>query len=88
MEGGSDVRRKKSRKRREWNGFPSEEGRGGVEVEVEDASTWEYEDGGKEVEGMRKKRETGYRGYLYRLTLPLLLCFSPAVQHKAHTRKQ
>lgn len=36
----------------------------GVEVE-EDASTWEYGDG-----GIRKKRETGYRVYLCRLILP------------------
>lgn len=44
MEGGPDVRRKDSMTRKEWNGFPSERG---VEVEEEDASTWEYEDGGK-----------------------------------------
>lgn len=45
-----------------------------MEVEEEDASTWENEDGGK-IEGMRKKRETGYRGYLYRLYLG---CYIPA----------
>lgn len=78
MEGGSDVRRKKSRKRREWNEFPSEGGGGGG---YQDMEVWQWR---KEVEGMRKKRETGYRGYLYRLTLPRLLSCSPAVQHKAH----
>lgn len=29
------------------------------------------------LKGMRKKRETGYRGYLYRLILPPLLGFFP-----------
>lgn len=47
--------------------------RGRGEVEVEDASTWEYWGWRKEVEGMRKRRETGYRGYLYRL---YLCCFA------------
>lgn len=56
-----------------------------MEVE-EDASTWEHGDGGKKSKACERK-ETGYRGYLYRLTLPLLLSFSPSVQHKAHTRK-
>ena len=77
-------RNKKSRKRREWNGFPSEEGGVGVEVErggCQYMGVWRWR-----KEGMRKKRETGYRGYLYRLTIPLEL-YSPAVQHKAHTRK-
>lgn len=66
------MRRKKSRKKREWNGFPSEEG-GRVEVEEEDASTWEYGNGGKKLKACERKRETGYRGYLYRL---YLCCFA------------
>lgn len=37
------------------------------------------------LKGMRKKRETGYRGYLYRLILPPLLSFFPCcATHSSH----
>lgn len=38
----------------------------------------------KEVEGMRKKRETGYKGYLYRITLPVALCFPCCATQSPH----
>lgn len=66
------MRRKKSRKRREWNGFPSEEGGG---VEDRDASTWKYGKGGKKLTTCEKERDRIQRLSLQ--TLPLLLRSSP-----------
>lgn len=69
MEGGTDVGRKKNRKRSQWNGFPSEEGGGRWKMwsrtpvygslRMKERSGWQV-----------TERETGYRGY--RLTLPLV----------------
>lgn len=75
MEGGSDVRRKKNRKRREWNGYPSKEGGGGaVDVEEEDASTWEYGDGGKKLRACERKERQDTEAIF--IDLLYLCCFA------------
>lgn len=79
------MRRKENRKRRDWNGFPSEEGVGVEEKEEEDASVWRYEHGGGTLKACERKERQDTKAIFIDLLCPLWLCLPSAVQHKAHT---
>lgn len=92
------MRRKRSRKRGRWDGFPSgEEEKGGGEMEVEEEDDSTRENGGsggkmmkvKEKKGERRERERK-TDRIQRLSLqtpPLVLWFFPCCATQGHTRK-